>query len=177
VVARGDTVDLSNPQLRDSIFIAANSDVPDTIANASGVVITRRAEFQLKRTITVFNPGAGSGTVTVDSCAPSGLAVGSLPIAGGGTVVFNVAQNDTVVISAASTDVFEGFNGDNDGTPTSITVAVNGNQSLTATFKQALTLTITWIGVGTGGVRPAIWRNPPLPFIGIWCRRVQAPPR
>jgi len=173
VVAHGDTVTLANPQASgDSIFIAANSDVPDTIGSASGVVITKRAEFQLKRTITVTNPGSGSGTVTVVSCTPSGLETGnSLPIGPGGSVVFNVAQGDTVSLGASAAtanDYFEGFNGDKSGiTPIAPSVVMNGDQTVTATFKKGLTLTINWVGIGSGTVATSDGGILPLsPFVG-----------
>jgi VCBS repeat-containing protein len=173
VVAHGDTVELSNPQPSgESVFIAANSEVPDTIANASGVVITKKVTFELKRTITVTNPGLGSGTVTVVSCTPSGLEVGSsLAIGAGGSVVFNVAQNDTVLLGASpatDNDYFEGFNGDMTGkTPIDPPVVVNGDQTVTATFKKGLSLTINWIGIGTGDVTAGAGEILPLsPFVG-----------
>ncbi|MBN2032305.1 MAG: hypothetical protein JW836_03435 [Deltaproteobacteria bacterium] len=156
-VADGDTVDVTNPTgAGGSVFVAASSGVPAKIV-ISGDPDSRAAVFELRRTITVTNPGLGSGTVSVDSCDPSGLEAGkSLAIGPGGSIVFNVAQNDTVSLSAApagTDDYFEGFNGDLMGrSPIAPSIEVDGNENVTATFKKGLVLTIEWVGIGTGTV-------------------------
>jgi Tfp pilus tip-associated adhesin PilY1 len=170
-VADGDTVDITGPAGADgSVFITDISDVPVTSLEISGDPDERAAIFELRRTITVTNPGLGSGALTVDSCIPSGLDAGkTLDIGAGESVVFNVAQNDTVKLSALAAgadDYFEGFNGDMMGT-TPIDILVNGDQSVKATFKKGLTLTIQWVGSGTGTVTASDGGILPLsPFVG-----------
>jgi Tfp pilus tip-associated adhesin PilY1 len=170
-VAQNDTVILNTLTAdADSVLIESLTSLIDPEEIIMGAADeTRTATFELKRTLTVTNPGSGSGTVTVDSCVPSGEKEGqSFPIGPSQSIFIEVAQNDSVVISAASsTDVFEGFNGDNTGaTPISPPIVMNGDQSVTATFKAEFFLTINWIGGGPGTVNVSRPENTPrYPFV------------
>jgi VCBS repeat-containing protein len=157
VVAHGDTVTLSNPTPdASSLFIASNSDVPDTITNASGVVIERRAEFQLRKGIRITNPGTGTGTVNVLSCLPSGLYSGTQNIPAGGTLVLEVAEGDTVTLGGltANPDSLLIAAGTTLADPETIVMGAL-DVDRTATFELKRTITITNPGSGTGTVNVA----------------------
>lgn len=95
-------------------------------------------------TLTVTKAGTGSGTVT---SSPAGINCGtdcSESYTSGTTV--------RLTATAASGSIFTGWSGACTGTAATCDVLMNADKSVTATFSQAFTLTVTKAGTGSGTV-------------------------
>jgi hypothetical protein len=150
----GDIISLSGSASSGSIFKGFNSDktgiTPISVTMNANTTVT--ATFNQQYTLTILNPGSGSGTVDASKGSISGVGGGTgIALASGGSTSITYEANDVVTLSNAKADttpapgsVFKGFS--------SSPVTMTANTTVTATFNQQYTLTITWAGTGAGSV-------------------------
>lgn len=111
-----------------------------TMSTARSVTAT----FSRTPVLTVFKSGTGSGPV---SSAPSGIACGSRCQAS-----FALGTEVALTATANSGSFFTGWSGACSGTSSSCFVTMDAAKSVTATFSQGFTLSITKAGSGSGPV-------------------------
>jgi uncharacterized protein (DUF2345 family) len=146
--ASGTNVTLTAVRRADSIFGGWSGDVTGTSTTVTITMNSNKnvtATFNVLYTLTVTKSGAGTGTVTSN---PSGINCGS-------TCSYQFASGTSVTLTATpdSSSVFSGWSGNVSGSSSTITIIMNSDKNMTATFNNALyTLTVTKAGSGTGTV-------------------------
>jgi uncharacterized repeat protein (TIGR02543 family) len=122
----------------------------DATGSSSTVMITMNANknmtatFNALYTLTLTKTGTGTGTVTSN---PSGINCGT-------TCSYQFVSGTNVILTATpdSLSVFSGWSGDAAGSSSPVTITMNSNKNVTATFNALYTLTVTKSGDGGGTV-------------------------
>jgi hypothetical protein len=120
--------------------VSSNSTVTITMNSNKNVTAT----FNILYTLTLTKTGTGTGTVT---SSPSGINCGA-------TCSYQFISGTNVTLTAIpdATSAFIGWSGDATGSSSIVTVIMNSNKNVIATFNILYTLTLTKTGTGTGTV-------------------------
>ncbi len=131
--------------------------VSDVNGNASSADVTVNMTVKPVYTLTISWAGSGTGTVQAsasniqpESPFVPGTNTGTSPM----NQTYELMEDDVVTLSAVAADassIFKGFDGDKIGiTPVSVTM--DGDKTVEVEFRELFTLTINWVGAGTGSV-------------------------